>query len=343
METVVRMDITSLDRTDATARDELFRLADTAAAHDRPGFPTLCRRLFEHDLTTRSDEVDRQVLVGRQDDRAVGAVFVNRSLVEDRATLNCAIVVDPALRRRGIGRQLFDATVVLAREHGRTALVGSVSAPLDESTGWTDSTGFGDMVGGQRLLTNIQRRLDLADIDVEREDHLYAEASAAAHDYRLVHWTDAAPEKYIADLARLEGRINADVPHGDAEVEVKQVDTARMRRWEDERVAAGMTMLTLAVQPRDGGRLAGYTQLRVLRNHQGFAGLPITLVDPDHRGHRLGLLLKIAARRLLAREQPRIRAVVTNNAADNAPILAINDRLGYRRVGRTVQYRYDVP
>ena len=54
-----------------------------------------------------------------------------------------------------------------------------------------------------------------------------------------------------------------------------------------------------------------------------------TLVRPDHRGHRLGLAVKVANVRLLQETHPRITTVVTFNADVNAPMVAVNERLGF--------------
>ena len=57
-----------------------------------------------------------------------------------------------------------------------------------------------------------------------------------------------------------------------------------------------------------------------------------TLVAAGHRGHRLGMLVKIANLRRLA-ELPRVERVTTFNAAENEHMLAINVALGFRPAG----------
>jgi RimJ/RimL family protein N-acetyltransferase len=55
----------------------------------------------------------------------------------------------------------------------------------------------------------------------------------------------------------------------------------------------------------------------------------VTAVVPAHRGHRLGLLVKIAMLELLAEREPAIRRIYTGNAGSNAHMIAINEQLGY--------------
>jgi RimJ/RimL family protein N-acetyltransferase len=64
-----------------------------------------------------------------------------------------------------------------------------------------------------------------------------------------------------------------------------------------------------------------------------------TSVVRAHRGHRLGLLLKAEMMLWLAEEEPQLERVYTNNAESNRHMIAVNDRLGYRPVGRILQFQ----
>lgn len=53
----------------------------------------------------------------------------------------------------------------------------------------------------------------------------------------------------------------------------------------------------------------------------------------DHRGHRLGQLVKAVNLRALRAELPEVERVVTWNAEQNAAMLRVNRALGPRTVG----------
>ena len=55
-----------------------------------------------------------------------------------------------------------------------------------------------------------------------------------------------------------------------------------------------------------------------------------TAVHRDHRGHRLGLLLKIEMMRWLAEAEPQIVEITTWNNADNRFMIDVNEAIGYR-------------
>jgi hypothetical protein len=68
-----------------------------------------------------------------------------------------------------------------------------------------------------------------------------------------------------------------------------------------------------------------------------------TIVDPEHRGHRLGTILKVENHRQLRSYRPRMRYVHTWNAEVNAHMIAINEAVGYRAVDRWIAYQKKLP
>jgi hypothetical protein len=65
-------------------------------------------------------------------------------------------------------------------------------------------------------------------------------------------------------------------------------------------------------------------------------------VTRQHRGHRLGLLVKTAMLEWLAVAEPRLERIVTGNAAVNQHMIAINEELGYELLEPLAQ-SYELP
>ena len=68
----------------------------------------------------------------------------------------------------------------------------------------------------------------------------------------------------------------------------------------------------------------------------------LTAVARPHRGHRLGLLLKLAMLDLLAAREPQLTRVITLNTAGNDHMIAINDQLGFGVLDRWPAWELDV-
>jgi len=68
----------------------------------------------------------------------------------------------------------------------------------------------------------------------------------------------------------------------------------------------------------------------------------MTAVRPEHRGHRLGLLVKIAMLDLLTVHEPAVRRIQTDNAASNPHMVAINEQLGFTIAGTSRHWELDL-
>ena len=58
--------------------------------------------------------------------------------------------------------------------------------------------------------------------------------------------------------------------------------------------------------------------------HQG-----VTLVLKEHRGHRLGMVTKVANIQQLAQFSPETPFIITDNAEENRPMLDVNEAVGF--------------
>ena len=59
----------------------------------------------------------------------------------------------------------------------------------------------------------------------------------------------------------------------------------------------------------------------------------MTLVHPEHRGHRLGLAVKLANLEFLAEQAPAVRSSSRATRRSNAPMIAVNDMMGFEVAG----------
>ena len=251
----------------------------------------------------------------------------------------------PAYRCAGIGTALLEVVERVALGAGAPVL--KVAVPHTITAGGArvaPTTGFGDLPAdddGVRFLTSkgyaLEQisRISMLDVEglPERARPLRENAAAAAgDDYRIVTWVGPTPERWTGDLAVLRTRMSTDAPSGGMVMTVDEWDVERVREHDARIASSGRTALTAAVEHVPTGALAGFSELLVS------AGDPVatqedTLVLRDHRGYRLGMLLKVATAELLSREVPEAEAIVTWNAEENRPMLDVNEAMGFRAIG----------
>ncbi|SER29980.1 GNAT family N-acetyltransferase [Microlunatus flavus] len=121
-----------------------------------------------------------------------------------------------------------------------------------------------------------------------------------------------------------------DAPMGDLTFEDEVYDLARLRAIERAVELRGERFRRVVTRHRRTGELAGHTALTVRPWAPREAYQYDTSVARDHRGHRLGLALKIAMMRWLAETEPQLEVVETWNNVENTPMIRVNEALGYR-------------
>nr|MDQ2699153.1 GNAT family N-acetyltransferase [Actinomycetota bacterium] len=68
----------------------------------------------------------------------------------------------------------------------------------------------------------------------------------------------------------------------------------------------------------------------------------ITIVLEEHRGHKLGMLLKVANLQHLEQVKPGHPSVTTFNAEENRFMLDVNEAVGFVPIGQESAWRKDL-
>jgi RimJ/RimL family protein N-acetyltransferase len=197
-------------------------------------------------------------------------------------------------------------------------------------------------LGARCVLSRLRRELELTMVDEsELENLVKAKIDERDNGYELVTWVDRAPDHLVEGVARLVGRMSTDTPHGDRSWEAEVWDASRWREKEDDAFHSGRGRLAAgAVDQR--GNLVAFTDIGVWKQEPSVAEQWNTIVEPEHRGHRLGLAVKIANLRHLRREVPAALRLETWNANENRRMIAINELLGFQIVERVDEFQLSI-
>ncbi|MGS2613170.1 N-acetyltransferase family protein [Micromonospora sp. LZ34] len=325
--------IAPIEATDQAAIDAAYRVGAAANEADLPDFPPFCRRRFEGSVRHPMPGNAALWALARLDGVPAGYLALDLPQLDNTDNATADLIVHPAYRRRGVGRALHEHGVRLLRERGRKRVVGmAVSALPGGLSRPAAGAAFAAALGAHPALLEVRRRLDTAGLDHAGLDALLADARGRFAGYRTVQWRGSTPEEYVADIAYLDSRLMTDSPLGDLHWEAERVDAERIRGTERALDARGRRQYHTAVRHEESGRLVAWTLLDVGASADWHAFQQITIVDPGHRGHRLGLLTKIENLRHLLAHEPAVRAIDTFNAAENAHMVRINEQLGFRPV-----------
>jgi GNAT superfamily N-acetyltransferase len=336
------------ERADAPDGDELRAYAGLIRRLDAEtlGTPDLSPRPRELLNELRGAEYTAHTAIGAFDaGRIVGYTLVHWELDDDATTAYVPMLgVEPTRRREGIGSGLLASAEQAARSAGRPTTVLSAEhllgpddpdaprlhAPQGDASIPADAPAarFARAHGYELGQLYRASALDVAGRGDEFRDRLDAALAAASDAYRLVAWQDRAPDELVDSLAHAHERMSVDPPSGAISFELELWDAARVRDGEQRSIASGRTHLNVAaVTPDD--EVVGFTELSLLPDSPAVEQWD-TIVLAPHRGHRLGMRLKLANLVALADADPSRDRVYTWNADENAHMLAINVALGFR-------------
>ncbi len=303
-----------------------------AAVAERPYNNHLAWSAARTYLRTPSDDASHAHLVAWNGDTAVGVGSLAAPLLENTDRAWPHVAVRPEARRRGLGSRLLGELDALAHDLGRALSCAEVYAPID---GASPGLGFAEHHGFSVVLSDEVKAVDLPET-AERWDGLAAEVAPRHTAYTLETWWSPVPEKRLDGYCRLNEAFNSEAPSNDADLEDEVWSHERVRAREARAARAGRhDLVTVALDA--AGEVVAMTELLINETvpHRAFQGG--TLVLPAHRGHGLGLALKVANHRELLARWPTVRWMVTSTADVNASMNRINERLGYRPVERMLE------
>ncbi len=233
-------------------------------------------------------------------------------------------------RRRGIGRSWMTIALELMERHGCTTL----SMGTEEESGHA----FLKWMGAEGRFSGAENRLELSTVDwamvrrwAEDGPRLSPRSKVEVYDG---HIPEAMREDYCPQLTTMLNTMPWEqMDHGEI-----VVTPAQLAEWYARMDMEGMADYTMLTRETDG-IISGITDMQYAPYkpttiHQGFTG-----VRTEARGRGLGKWLK-AAMLLHVREiYPMLERVVTENAGSNAPMLAINRKMGFREYRAGTEYQ----
>ncbi len=270
-------------------------------------------------------------LNGSVDGVVVTAGQVQMPLLDNLSAAEIDVSVLPEHRRHGYGTELLGECERIAKDHGRTRFDAMTSWPYDGPPDGAGTSGveFGKVHGYVFGLGDVQREVILPVADAIL-DELAAEAAERAAGYELHSWSGPfTDDDLLLSYLELSSTLLTEAPMGDNDYESEAVDLEAHRMHEAIVAKQGRTKFTTVALAPDG-KVAAYTDLMAPSHQPTHVYQWGTLASRAHRGHRLGLAVKIAnLKALQATGLYDGRRLVTWNAEINDHMIAINELMGF--------------
>ncbi len=247
-------------------------------------------------------------------------------------------------------KQFFEADIYVAHEHRRNRIATSwfpLVAQLMDRHGCTVLDLYAELESGREFLkwlgaepklTEIENRLKLADVDWDMVERWAAEGPARSPQTKLEIYDGKIPESMWEEFAPQFTTLINTVPweqmdHGDVVVTPEQ-----LREWYSRMEIRGDLQHAVIAREPDGS-ISGMTDVDWAPHRRTIIQQQLTAVHPDARGRGLGKWIKAAMLLHIRALYPDAQWIATENAGSNAPMLAINRKLGFEQYRVGTQYQ----
>ncbi len=334
------MKIREIDVHDDATMTRLYAIMRAAELHEREGMPFWS----EHEATVmfrRDEETEDWTFFGAfegegGEEELVGHAMMIRPLLDNTRFAFVGVNVEPARRRQGIGSALTEHVVTAAREAGRTRMLAEMNLAFERREDHPYRQ-FAEKRGFTLANVEVRRSLDLPVEDALIQNWI-DDAAPHHNDYQVQTFVNDVPDALLPSLVNVTNQLALDAPTGDLEFEAEAMSPQAFKARRAKLKEMGRTIYETVATAPDGDVVA-HSTLGVSADDPDNAFQWGTLVRRDHRGHRLGMAVKATNLRAMQAAHPALKRIITTNSEDNAPMVAINEAVGFKPIELLVEFQ----
>lgn len=283
-----------------------------AIANDQSTFPITLAEALRIERGRRPEDKVLRLMATTADGRIVGTGLGYSGIGTKPGEFDIKIRVDRPFQGQGAGQLLYAAIEAWALAEGATKLTCGVQEVDQAAVAWAQRRGY---AVSHHL---FRSRLDLSAWDTSTFAPAIERAKAAG--IRFSSFAAEATSEAAYELCyAFVGRLMDDMPGALGRTRAPYERWRNNFRTRPEMNPAGWI---LAI---DGDRWAALSS--VVKGGEGHYFHGFTGVEPDYRGRGLALAIKVVA--LEYARSIGAEAIYTSNHSVNAPMLAVNRKLGY--------------
>jgi GNAT superfamily N-acetyltransferase len=242
--------------------------------------------------------------------------------------LHVSIEVEPQRRRRGVWAELFGRLELLAKEKGARLLAFAANESDRDSMACLEAAGFIEMS------RDIESRLDLTKLGSKTLGDSITKSANRRFEFTTLAQERTHNPNFARELYEMEDNAGQDVPATDRWRRMKLSEYVDLVH-KSPRVIPDAWFIA-----KHGGEYIGESFLMKGEGYPKFITTGFTCVIREFRGKGVATSLKL--RGLLWAKKRGVSCVKTWNDSQNAAILSLNRKLGFRRYATWGKFEKDM-
>jgi GNAT superfamily N-acetyltransferase len=230
------------------------------------------------------------------------------------------LAVHKDYRRKGIARKLLGIAYERATAQNKTKLSGTL---LNEA-----ARELLKKLGGNEALAYRINQLNLDEVDWDLME-AWAEQGPQRSPTTTLNFYQEIPDSLLDEYCNVYTEVLNQAPRDELTLADEIITPESWATIMRDNKEAG-TIWTGALTIEDDGSISGLTEIVYNPANSSIVYQELTGVQDKYRRRGLGKWLKAAMLLRVRKEYPDVKLVSTSNATSNEPMLAINERMGFR-------------
>lgn len=224
-------------------------------------------------------------------------------------------------RRKAIGKKLLSLVCEFARKHDKPLVIGNTTEE--------DGKAFLRKMAAQEAFDAVESRLYLNEVNWEMVEN-WAKAGPKRSPNSRIESFSSVPEETIDHYCEIYTETLNQAPRQDLQIG-DEIITPEFRRKLEENFRKLKNQFMTLITREENGDISGLTEMIYAPERHNMIEQMLTGVQEKYRGSGKGKWLKALMLLKVRKEFPQVEIVTTGNATTNEPMLAINQRLGFKK------------